>query len=113
MALKTKDGTFDSKPTNFERDTHPAGINFQLPGQRYLFAPYSFLSHAQMNKEEEIVIHYTFGVVRVKGGHLGKIYSILCNHELASVNCDADRKTIHVETHIKEIEFEEIEAINA
>ena len=30
MALKTKDGTFDSKPANYERDTHPAGINFEL-----------------------------------------------------------------------------------
>jgi hypothetical protein len=112
MALKTKDGTFDSKPANFERDTHPAGINFQLPDQRQLFAPYSFLSHAKMYKEEEIVIHYTFGVVRVKGGHLGKIYSILCNHELAAINCDAERTTNPGETHIRETEFEEIEPIS-
>jgi len=78
-----------------------------------LFAPYSFLSYAQINKEEEIVIHYTFGVVRVKGDHLGKVYSILCNHELCSINCDADRATKPAETRIKEIEFEEIESISA
>ncbi len=42
MALKTKDGTFDSKPANYERGTHPAGINFELKDGTALFAPYSF-----------------------------------------------------------------------
>jgi hypothetical protein len=46
MALKTEDGTFDSKPASYERDTHPAGINFELKDGTALFAPYSFLSHA-------------------------------------------------------------------
>ncbi len=66
MALKTKDGTFDSKPANYERDTHPAGINFELKDGTALFAPYSFLSHA-LYDSDEIVIHYSFGVVRVRG----------------------------------------------
>src|ERR1700677_2840906 len=64
MALKTKDGTFDSKPANYERDTHPAGINFELKDGIALFAPYSFLSHA-LYHSNEIVIHYSFGLVRV------------------------------------------------
>jgi hypothetical protein len=58
MALKRKDGTLEPNPTNYERDSRATGIDFRLSEQRQLFAPYSFLSHAQMAGEEEIAIHY-------------------------------------------------------
>jgi hypothetical protein len=107
MALKRKDGTFEPNPTNYERDSRAAGINFQLSEHRQLFAPYSFLSHAQMTGEEEIAIHYTFGVVRVKGSHLGDIYSMLRSHELGSINCDVRTPYKTDDPRIKEIVFEE------
>jgi hypothetical protein len=110
MALKRKDGTLEPNPTNHERDSRAAGINFQLSEQRQLFAPYSFLSHAQMTGEEEIAIHYTFGVVRLKGGHLGDIYSMLRGHELGSLNCDVRTPDKPDDARINEIVFEEIES---
>jgi hypothetical protein len=106
MALKTKDGTSEPKPTNYERDSRAAGINFQLPQKRQLFAPYSFLTHAQMNREEEIVFHYPFGMVRVKGDHLDYIYSLVRGHELSSINCSADESAKPDEPRVREITFE-------
>jgi hypothetical protein len=106
MALKRKDGTLEPNPTNYERDSSAAGINFQLSEQRQLFAPYSFLSHAQMIGEKEIVLHYTFGVVRVKGDHLGYIYSALRGHELGSINCANDETAKADAPRIREIVFE-------
>jgi hypothetical protein len=106
MALKTKDGTLEPKPTNYERDSQAAGINFQLPGQRQLFAPYSFLSHAQMNREEEIVFHYSFGTVRVKGEHLAFIYSLVRVQELGSINCASDEAAKPDDPRIREIVVE-------
>jgi hypothetical protein len=106
MALKRKDGTLEPNPTNYERDSRAAGINFQLSGQRQLFAPYSFLSHAEMKGEEEIVFHYTFGMVRVKGEHLDFIYSMVRNHELGSINCAKDESAKLEDPRIKEIVFE-------
>jgi hypothetical protein len=106
MALKRKDGTLEPNPTNYERDSRATGINFHLSRQRQLFAPYSFLSHAQMNGQEEIVFHYTFGMVRVKGEHLDFIYSIVRGHELGSINCATDESAKPEDPRIKEIVFE-------
>jgi hypothetical protein len=109
MALKRKDGTLEPDPTNYEHNSRAAGINFKLSEQRQLFAPYSFLSHAQMFDEKEIVLHYTFGMVRVKGDRLSYIYSMLRGHELGSINCVSDETAQPDEPRIEEIVFEEIE----
>jgi hypothetical protein len=111
MPLKRPDGTIESKPTNYERDSRAAGINFLFSGPRHLFAPYSFLSHAQMNGEEEIVFHYSFGMLRVKGDHLNYIYSLVRRHELGSINCDTGTSDKPDDPHIREIVFEEIDAV--
>jgi hypothetical protein len=105
MPLKKKDGTFESMPINYERDSRAAGINFQLSGQHQLFAPYSFLSHAQMNGSEEIVFHYPFGMVRVRGNHLNYIYSMVRSHELGSINCATDESAKPEDPRIREIVF--------
>ncbi len=110
MALKTKDGTFDAKPANYERDTHPAGINFELKDGTVLFAPYSFLSHA-LRHPDEIVIHYSFGVVRVRGERLSPIFAMIRSQELGSLNCAADKIAKPEEPHIREILFEEAEML--
>lgn len=110
MAIKTKDGTFDTKPVNYERDTHPAGINFELKDGTALFAPYSFLSHA-LYHSDEIVIHYSFGVVRVQGERLSTIFTMIRNHELGSINCSADKMAKPEEPRIGDILFEEIETL--
>jgi hypothetical protein len=109
MALKRKDGTIEPTPTNYERNSHGLGINFQLPAQRQVFAPYSFLSHAEMKGEEEIVFHYTFGMVRVKGDHLDYIYSMARDHELGSINCIKDETANPDDPRIREIVFEKSE----
>jgi hypothetical protein len=106
MPLKRPDGTFEPKPPNYERDSRAVGIDFQLSGKRQLFAPYSFLSHAEMKGEEEIVFHYPFGMVRVKGEHLDFIYSMARSHELASINCDCDEAAKLDGPRIKQILFE-------
>ena len=110
MALKTKDGIFDSKPANYERDTHPAGINFELKDGTALFAPYSFLSHA-LYHSDEIVIHYSFGVVRVRGERLSPIFTMIRSQELGSINCAADKIAKPEEPRIRDILFEDAEAL--
>ena len=110
MALKTKDGTFDSKPANYERDTHPAGINFELKDGTALFAPYSFLSHA-LYHPDEIVIHYSFGVVRVRGERLSPVFTMIRSQELGSINCATDKIAKPEEPRIRDILFEDVEAL--
>lgn len=109
MALKTKDGTFDSKPVNYERDTHPAGINFELKDGTALFAPYSFLSHA-LYHSDEIIIHYSFGLVRVRGECLRPLFTMIHSQELGSINCAAEKIANPEEPRIREILFEDIQS---
>ena len=106
MALKTKDGTFDSKPANYERDTHPAGINFELKDGTALFAPYTFLSHA-LYHSDEIVIHYSFGIVRLQGERLNLIFTLIRGHELCSINCAMDKTAKPEEPSVRSILFED------
>ncbi len=110
MALKTKDGTFDSKPANYERDTHPAGINFELKDGTALFAPYSFLSHALRNPDE-IAIYYSFGVVRVRGERLTPIFTMISGQELVSISCAVDKIAESEEPRIRDILFEDAETL--
>jgi hypothetical protein len=110
MALKTKDGTFDSKPANYERDTHPAGINFELKDGTALFAPYSFSSHA-LYHSDEIVIHYSFGVVRLRGERLNQIFTMIRSQELGSINCAAEKIAKPEEPRIRDILFEDAETL--
>lgn len=77
-----KGATVIPKPTCYKLGTSMLGINFELPGRTQLFAHYSFLSHIKIHGEEEIAIHYTFGVVRILGHHLEVIYSLLKEHHL-------------------------------
>ena len=110
MAIKTKDGTFDSKPANYERDTHPAGINFELKDGTALFAPYSFLSHA-LRHPDEIVIHYSFGVVRVQGERLSPLFTLIRSQELGSINCAMEKIAKSEEPCVRDILFDDAEAI--
>ena len=110
MAIKTKDGTFDSKPANYERDTHPAGINFELKNGTALFAPYSFLSHA-LRHPDEIVIHYSFGIVRVRGERLSPIFNLISSQELGSINCATEKIAKPEEPRIRDILFEDAETV--
>jgi hypothetical protein len=105
MALKTKDGTFDTEPANYERETHPPGINFELKDGTALFAPYPFLSYA-LYHPDEIAIHYSFGIVRVRGERLDTILTMIRNQELGSINCVADKMAKPEEPRIRDILFE-------
>ncbi len=110
MAIKTKDGTFNSRPANYERDTHPAGINFELKDGTALFAPYSFLSHA-LYHSDEIIIYYIFGVVRVRGERLRPVFTMIRSQELGSINCAVDKIAESEEPLIRDILFEDAETL--
>jgi hypothetical protein len=60
---------------------------------------------------KEIVFHYSFGMLRVKGDHLNYIYSLVRRHELGSINCDTGTSDKPDDPHIREIVFEEIDAV--
>jgi hypothetical protein len=107
MSLKRQDGTFESKPTNYERDSHTVGTNFKLSDKTQIFAPHSYLSHARMTGEEEIAIHYPFGVVCVKGAHLNAIFCGIKSHDLAWVSCDNGERAQTNEPRVQNIFFEE------
>ena len=80
--LKTKDGKPKPEPTCHKLGGSQLGTSFELSGKTHLFAHYSFLSHIEMRREDEIAIHYTFGVIRVIGHHLETIFSLMKQHNL-------------------------------
>jgi hypothetical protein len=82
MSLKLKGSNPKPEPTCYQSGGSRLGINFELPGKTQLFAHYSFLSHLEMQGDEEINVHFTFGVVRVTGRRLEAIYSLLKEHNL-------------------------------
>ncbi len=110
MSLKSKNGIIESEPSNYERNSHPAGINFELKDGTALFAPYSFLSHA-LYQSSEITIHYSFGIVRIKGDRLKGVYTLLQTNELSSIICTNDKTGRPDEPRINEILFESLDSL--
>ena len=88
------------------------GINFELPGKIHFFAHYSFLSHVEMHGEEEIVVHYTFGAVRVTGHRLEAIYSLLKKHHLEFVCPSEAIDPCRAEIEVIKILFESAREVN-
>jgi hypothetical protein len=105
--LKTKDGTSKPEPTCYKLGGSRLGINFELPNKARLFAHYSFLSHIEMRGEDEIAVHYTFGVVRVIGHHLGAIYSLLKQHNLDFARVSEANDSCRFEIEVTKISFED------
>jgi hypothetical protein len=105
--LKTRDGTQKPESTCYKLGVSLLGINFELPGKTQLFAHYSFLSHIEIRGDEEIVIHYTFGVVRVVGRHLEAIYSLLKQHHLDFVRLSETHDPGRDEIEVRQIVFED------
>jgi hypothetical protein len=108
--LKTKDGTPKPEPTCYKLGVSLLGINFELPGKTQLFAHYSFLSHIEIRGDEEIAVHYTFGVVRVIGHHLEAIYSLLKQHNLDFARLSEANDPCRDEVEVTRIVFENISA---
>ena len=105
--LKTKDGTSKPEPTCYKLGGTQLGTNFELPNKTRLFAHYSFLSHVEMRGNEEIVIHYTFGVVRIIGHHLDAIYSLLKQHHLEFARPSEAHDPCRNEIEVTQIIFED------
>jgi hypothetical protein len=95
------------EPTCYKLETGILGITFELPRQSQFFAPYSFLSHVQMQGEEEISFHYPYGVVHAKGRHLGEIYALAKQHHLGVVRLSEPGDPCRDQIEIREIVFEE------
>ena len=104
--LKTRDGTSKSEPTCYKLGGTQLGTNFELPDKTRLFAHYSFLSHIEMRGSEEIIVHYTFGVVRLKGHHLEAIYSLIKEHDLDFVRASEPNDPCRNEIEVRAINFE-------
>lgn len=83
------------------------GINFDLADKTELFAHYSFLSHLEMRGNEEIAVHYTFGVVRLVGRHLEPIYSLLKQHNLEFARRSDRDDPCREEIEVTKIVFED------
>ena len=105
--LKTKDGKPKPEPTCYKLGASLLGINFELPGKTQLFAHYSFLSHIEMRREDEVAIHYTFGVVRVIGHHLKAIYLLLKQHQLDFARLSEANDPCRDEIEVTQIVFED------
>ena len=108
--LKTRDGTPRPEPTCYKLGGSQLGANFELPDKTQLFAHYSFLSHVEMVGEDEIAIHYTFGVVRLIGHHLETIFSLLKQHNLDFARPSELTDPCRAEIEIRKIVFENAEA---
>ena len=109
--LKTKDGTPKPEPTCYKLGVSLLGINFELPNKTQLFAHYSFLSHIEIHGDQEIVIHYTFGVVRVIGHRLEAIYSLLKQHNLDFARLSEAHDPCRAEIEVTQIIFADAEAV--
>ena len=95
------------EPTCYKLGTSLLGINFELADKTQLFAHYSFLSHLEMPGNEEIAIHYTFGVVRILFHLLDPIYSLLKQHNLEFARASEARDPCRGEIEITRIVFED------
>ena len=81
-----------------------------FPTRPSFFAHYSFLSHIEMVGEDEIAIHYTFGVVRLIGHHLETIFSLLKQHNLDFARRSGAHNPCRNEIEITQILFADAEA---
>jgi len=106
MSLKLKGSNPKPEPTCYQSGGSRLGINFELPGKTQLFAHYSFLSHVEMRGNEEIIVHYTFGVVRLTGHHLQAIYSLIKEHNLDFARASEPNDPCRNEIEVRAINFE-------
>ena len=104
--VKTKEGTSKPEPTCYKLGGSRLGINFELSGKTQLFAHYSFLSHVEIRGNEEIIVHYTFGVVRLTGHHLEAIYSLIKEHNLDFARASEPNDPCRDEIEVRAINFE-------
>jgi hypothetical protein len=105
--IKTKDGTPKPEPTCYKLGGGQLGANFELSDKTRLFAHYSFLSHVEMRGTEEIIVHYTFGVVRVIGHRLEAIFSLLKQHNLDFTRLSEINDPCRTEIEVTRIVFED------
>jgi hypothetical protein len=85
--------------------------NFELSDRTRLFAHYSFLSHVEMRGNEGIVIHYTFGLVRMIGQHLETIFSLLKQHNLDFARPSDLTDRCRDEIEVTQIVFEDVKVV--
>jgi hypothetical protein len=72
---------------------------------------HSFQPASPLYRTDEIVIHYSFGVVRVRGERLSPIFTMIRSQELGSINCAVDKIAKPDEPHIRDILFENAETL--
>lgn len=105
--LKRKDGTLEPEPTCYIWETPSRAFTFELGRKKRLLAFHSFLSHIEMKGEEEISFHYTYGVVRVIGRHLEKIYQLAKEHHIGIIRPSEANDPCRAEIEVTQIFFED------
>ena len=87
------------------------GFIFELGANHEIFAAHSFLSRIEMKDENEVVFHYTYGVVRVSGRHLKTIYEQAKQYTIGVVRPSDPDDLCRAEIEVTRIVFEDAKII--
>jgi hypothetical protein len=85
------------------------GIDFNLSGGGCLMAPYAYLSRVEMGTPGELVFHYSFGRVCIRGENLDNGYGKAHWHELYLARCSEDAEGDAGGAHVREIVFTKLD----
>jgi hypothetical protein len=82
-----KSATLQTGNSCFRKSEHGPGlgISFEKKDGRKQFALYSFLSAVDFNRSTELIFHYTFGSISVKGESLQPLWDHICAGTLVQV----------------------------
>lgn len=73
---------------------------------REIFLLHSFLSRIELNGESEILLHYTYEIVRVAGSHLEYLYRMVKQHVVGGIRPNTPDDPCRREVEVREIVFE-------
>jgi hypothetical protein len=67
----------------------------------------TFLSRIELKNENEILFHYTYGIVRVTGSHLEHLYRMVKKQVIGGIRPSAPDDPCRAEMEVTKIVFEE------
>jgi hypothetical protein len=110
--LKTKEPKLnsDQRPSCYMSDPALLGFTFEVGKSNEIFLLHSFLSRIELKGENEILFHYTYGIVRVTGSHLEHLYRMMKQHVVGGIQPSAPDDPCRAEMEVREIVFEDARA---
>ncbi|MCE0521372.1 MAG: hypothetical protein LV480_00485 [Methylacidiphilales bacterium] len=111
--LKTKEPkpNFDRRPSCYVDDPALLGFTFEVGKSEEIFLLHSFLSRIELKSENEILFHYTYGIVRVTGSHLEHLYRMVKQHVIGGIRPSALDDPCRAEMEVRQIVFEDAKII--